>query len=145
MKDVAELAYAAAIIDTLGSLRIRSTEGGTQLPSVTVSSANGSLLGILSEMTGTGLIVISRNYDRRGCSEHCDTPHDHIDSTTSRWNVTGARATIFLCGILDYMRLQHTEAQQLIHLGLDAPRKAATARKMSELGWQIPQEWAWAN
>jgi hypothetical protein len=136
-----DLAYMAALIDTMGSLRIRSTPEGTRLPSVTVSSANARLLQILSEATGTNLIVISRNYDRRGCSEHCDGPHDHVDSTTSRWNITGARATVFLNALVPYMRIQTDEAEELLSIGLGAPRKAATAERMRDLGWSLPEEW----
>ena len=137
-----ELAYMAAIIDVMGSIRVRLVSSGTRLPSVTVSSPQGSVLGILAEHTGTGLITVKRDYDRRGCSEHCDEPHDHIDSNTSRWNITGAKATIFLGSIVDYMRIQQDAARSAFHLGLDAPKKPATLLKMIDIGWDIPREWS---
>jgi hypothetical protein len=136
-----DLAYAAGVIDTLGLLRVRTTDTGSELPSVTISTANGDLLKFLADSTGTNPFVVRRAYDKHRCLEHCEAPHEHIESVTSRWNITGVRATVMLNGITEYMRMQQDEARHLLAVGLGAPFKAATLQRMVSLGWPLPEEW----
>lgn len=134
-----DLAYIAAVIDSQGIIRSRKTKQGV-LPLVALHGPNIRLLQYLAGLTGTKVTITRREFLRSGCREHCPEQHQHITSESGRWSVTGAKATILLAAIRPYMRLQGYQADQAIAQGLVAPRKEATASKMTELGWPLP-EW----
>lgn len=140
--DDAEIAYVAGILDTLGNFRVRETPDGTRLPSIAVSTPNTPLLAYLGNITGVTVLTTTRSYDRHRCMEHCAEAHQHVTSRSGRWSVTGARATVILAAIRPYMRLQVDDVDQLLAVGLDAPRKPATPKRMSTLGWPDPWQTA---
>lgn len=134
----AEIAYVAGVLDTLGYFRVRETPDGTRLPHIAVSTPNVPLLAYLGELTGVTVFATTRTYDRHRCMQHCEEAHQHVVSRSSRWSVTGARATIVLAAIRPYVRLHADDVDELLAVGMDAPRKPVTPKKMSTLGWPNP-------
>jgi hypothetical protein len=137
----AELAYLAAVVDTQSIIRLRTTGDGTDLPMLALHGPNVALLEWLAELTGTKVTVTRRTYSKHGCAEHCPEKHQHIVSTSGRWSVSGAKATIVLDAVTPYLRWQYAAAIEAVRVGVTAPTKPATARKMHALGWPIPVEW----
>lgn len=117
------------------------TVGETQLPMAVVSTPDPGLAWTLAEMTGVKAVPVTRDYARRGCSDHCKEPHLHVDSQTWRWTATGARATVFLWSVSPLLRVRKAEASLALACGMNAPRKTATVRKIIELGWELPVGW----
>lgn len=135
MIDEPRLAWCAGVIDVLGAIRLRKTETGAQLPAVFLSSARQDVLQTLAKMTGTKVTQVFRDYNRLGCGEHCDEAHQHVLSTTGRWSLTGARATVFLSAVEPHILIRKSEVAEAIAAGLTVPHKPATVQKMYELGW----------
>ena len=119
----------------LGLLKMRETETGAQLPAVFVSTARMDIVDTLAELTGVSVTTVVRKYNRVGCGEHCTEAHMHVNSTTGRWSLTGARCTVFLSALLPYLTSNREEAEKAVAAGMDAPFKAATVEKMYALGW----------
>lgn len=130
-----QLAWCAGVIDVLGLIKTRPMDTGSELTYVGVSSTRPDILEALGDLTGTGVVTVHRDYKRLGCGEHCEEPHLHVVSTTARWSLTGAKATVFLSAIEPYLITKREPAQEAIAAGLVAPRKAATLTKMYRLGW----------
>lgn len=137
-----DLAYVAALIDGFALLRVRTTSEGTELPVISISSPKVEMLNVLGKMTGIKPFATNRAYDKHRCSEHCEAKHEHIVSTSNRWQITGAKATVVLCAIRPYLRVKGSEAEELIHVGLGAPYKPATLSKTADLGWPMPEGWS---
>lgn len=135
--DVATLAYAAAIIDTQGIIRTRMA-GDTELPYVGVHGNNEPMLRYLGEITGTKVTIVRRAYSKAGCAQHCAEKHQHVQSVSGRWSVSGVKATVLLHNLRPYLRLQHDDAIAALNVGVTAPFKPATIQKMRELGWDAP-------
>jgi hypothetical protein len=133
-----EMAYMAGVVDAMGALRLREVRGETLLPFVEISCSNLGLLEWLARRTGTGVTKVKRDYRRNGCTLHCPDPHVHIQSLSGRWSLSGVRATVVLFGLRPYLQLQAEAAQELLDVGLRAPRKGATIQKMADLGWPVP-------
>lgn len=132
----ADIAYAAAIIDNLAVLRAREYRN-TTLPVVEVSGRHGALPW-LGELTGVRVIPTARSYLRHGCAEHCPTKHQHIESASFRWSVTGTRATIVLAAVEPYLRVQAAKARELVEAGLAVQYQGQVVNDLREHGWPIP-------
>lgn len=139
MLDVATLSYVGAVVDLNANLTIR-TVGQTELPNIAVHMPNMGVLRWLGDLTETKAIATHRDFMRAGCKEHCEEKHQHIRSTSGRWVLTGAKATVLLHNVMPYLRFQEVEARMLLSVGLRAPHKPATPQKMHALGWALP-EW----
>lgn len=126
--------WCAGMCDALAIYRVRDADG-TKLPSVSISTTRTAALQRLADLTGAKLTVVRRRYDRLGCGEHCTSPHLHVDSTTVRWSLTGARATIFSEAVTPHLITTRDEALAVLEVGRAAPHKPATRRKMEALGW----------
>lgn len=136
-----QIAYIAGIIDCQANIRSMTTDDGTVLPLVAISTPNLALANYLGAMTGIKPFMVNRTYTKHRCLEHCDKPHEHIVSSTARWSISGAKATVLLNAVLPYVQIQKNEIEELAHLGLSAPKKKATPLKMQSLGWPLPQDW----
>jgi hypothetical protein len=135
-----QLAWCAGVIDTLGSIKTRPMDTGSELAYVAVSSARIDILQILADMTGSAVVTVRRDYKRLGCGEHCTEAHQHVLSVTGRWSLTGAKAIVFLAAIEPYLLTKQEEAGKALAAGMDAPHKPATLKKMYELGWPELEE-----
>lgn len=135
--DIPQLAYAAAIIDTLAVMKTREV-GPTKLPEVTINARHAAALTWLGEQTGTKISKITRDYHRGGCGEHCPEPHIHIVSVSGRWSITGVKATIVLHNVLPYLRIQRVEAIDLVTAGQTIGYKGQVVEDMRDRGWDIP-------
>lgn len=135
--DVTTVAYVAGVVDLQGLIRTRMVED-TELPYLGVSGPNTPMLRLLGELTGTRPTVTRRSYSRAGCSEHCAEKHQHVVSISGRWSISGVKATVVLWNVRPHLRLQADEAAAALAVGMRAPFKAATLRKMVELGWELP-------
>lgn len=130
-----DVAWCAGVIDTIGLLRLRDTDAGSRLPVVSISTTNHPLAQRLGHLTGVRLTTVSRRYNRLGCGEHCTEPHLHVDSTTSRWSLTGSRARLFLYGIRPYLHVKGDEVDTLLAGSEEPAPKPRTIEKMVSLGW----------
>jgi hypothetical protein len=126
------------VVDAQGHIAVRVTADGTQLPQLSLSCPNVPLLLWLGDLTGVRPVVTTRAYSKMGCAEHCATKHRHVTSTSGRWQISGAKATVVLAAIGPFLRWQVDEATAALELGLSAPFKPATPNKMEALGWPIP-------
>lgn len=134
------LGYIAGILDANAIFRIRTTPGGTRLPGVFVHGLPGPILQVLAKHTGTKITMVTRDYQRTPCAEHCEEPHSHVVSISGRWSVTGAKATVLIAAVLPYLQAQASDAEEVLQVGLAAPRKSNTYNKMASLGWPLPEE-----
>lgn len=133
----ADLAYAAALIDSFAVLNVRDVHD-TALPQVTIQGKIAAL-GWLADITGVKVIEVTKGYNRHQCSEHCPDAHMRIESTTGRWVVTGARATIVLHNVAPYMRVQGADARRLVEAGQQIGYKTQVVNDMVRLGWAVPE------
>lgn len=134
---IEQVAWCGGVIDAIGLIRLRETDVGSQLASVSVSTALVPIAQRLAELTGTKVTTVKRNYNRLGCSQHCTEAHLHVTSITARWSLTGARALTFLTAVRPYLGVKADAADEVISAAKGAPSKPRTAQKMAELGWPI--------
>lgn len=142
MIEEADKAYCAGVIDLAGVIRTRKINTDTELPYVALSGSNEAMLRHFARLTGTRAFVTSRNYYKAGCAEHCQAKHQHVVSTSGRWSLSGVKATVLLHNLRPYLRIQADAARDAVLVGLEAPFKAATLRRMLQLGWEAPPEFA---
>lgn len=132
-------AYVAGIIDMVGLIRLRPMKNGNPpIPYVGVSTNNKQVVDFLAGLTDTKVTVTHRKYGRHRCTQHCPTPCSDVDSTSYRWSVTGAKATVLLANIKRYLMFKTTVANEALEAAREANYKAATMRKMTVLGWDLP-------
>lgn len=137
--DRADLAYAAALIDTLAVLKTREVNG-TDLPVLAVnSSRHTGAIKFLCKLTGVKMVLTSRSYSRHQCTEHCPSSHLDIESRGERWMVVGAKATIVAHNVLPYLRVQREAARELVAAGRTVGYKGQVVAQMKQLGWEIPE------
>lgn len=132
-----QIAWCGGVIDAIGLIRLRETDAGSQLASVSVSTANLPIAERLASLTGMSVTKVVRDYKRMGCGEHCTEPHLHVASVTARWSLTGARANAFLTAVRPHLFFKADAADEVLAATADAPRKPRTTQKMRELGWPI--------
>lgn len=130
------LAYLAGLIDVRAKISVVRVNG-VLLPRVALSSPDPRVAAFLGEATGMKPVTVRRNYDRFGCDVHCEQRHVHVFSTTSRWSVTGAKATIVLASIRPLLRFQAEEADLALAVGRKARFKSKTMENMLGLGWPV--------
>jgi hypothetical protein len=133
-----DLAYLAGVIDVMGRVWTRPSSNGRRLPLLEINAKQPDLMDWLSALTGTEVITTSRDYMRLGCTEHCSEQHVHATSTSARWSITGAKATIVLSGIEPFSYLRRPEVEYALGLGMMAEMRAQTVRDMKARGWVIP-------
>lgn len=138
MLDVATLAYVAGVLDMQCNIKTRTTPDDTVLPMLAMYGPNVAMLEYLASLTDTKMVVARRSFSRAGCAQHCKDKHQHIESVSGRWTLTGMKATIVLHNIRPYVRLQSEAVTSALVVGLNAPFKPAALRKMTDLGWEIP-------
>ena len=131
--------YIAGVLDSMARFRTFTTDGGTELPRIELSTPNASLVEFLCGVTGMKPIVVRRKYDRHRCDAHCPPEHhvDKIMSVSNRWSCSGAKATIIMEAILPHVWQQKEQIEKVLKVGTDAPRKKATVDKMRQLGWPV--------
>ena len=130
-------AWVAGVLDCLARVRIRDTDSGSQLAELSISSPRLDLLAVLARSTGVKVVRVRRHYARAGCRAHCPDPHDHVDSDTGRWQLTGARAVVVLRVCRPYLVTLAAEVDEILAATGDAPIKPATLAKIRALGWTV--------
>lgn len=135
----ADFAYLAGVLDGRGNIAVRRV-GDTLLPLVAVSVKETDLLEWLNKVTDVKIVMTTRDFVKNGCTQHCLQQHVHVQSVSARWSVTGAKATIVLAAVRPFLRVKGIDADIALSVGLRAPHKPATPRKMASLGWPLP-EW----
>jgi hypothetical protein len=136
------LGYISGVLDANAVFRVVEVEG-TELPRIMLHGLHPDVLEVLASSTGTKVITTTRDYHRHACTAHCPPEHhqNKVKSTSSRWSLTGAKATVVISAVLPHLRAQTETAKAVMEVGLEAPRKPNTLDKMVELGWPIPEEW----
>lgn len=135
----ADLAYAAALVDTFATLKLRALPSGTDLPEVVLQGKRIAALDWLAAVTGSKVAVIGKDFHRHQCSEHCPDKHTRIESSTRRLVLSGARATIVLHALAPFMRVQGAEARRLADAGRVLGYKTNVVNDMRRLGWAVPE------
>ncbi len=135
-----DLAYLAGVVDVLGRIWSRPSSNGRRLPLLEINGNRPELLAWLGEITSTDIIPTSRDYMRSGCEEHCPQQHVHTISNSTRWSVTGAKATIVLFNIEPFIFLRRPEVEFALGLGMMAEMRAQTVRDMKTNGWAVPPD-----
>ena len=134
----ADLAYMAALVDNLAVLKVRVTHG-SDLPVIALTtSRSGQAVQFLADSTGSKVTDLVRRYNRKGCVDHCQVAHLHIDTVGHRWQVTGTKATIVLHNLLPYLRVQSDQASKLVVIGKTIGYSTPVVTQMRTLGWDIP-------
>lgn len=136
----ADRAWCAGIVDAMGSIGSRRMATGSNLVMVSLSTPNVLIAQTMARLTGVTVVMVVRNYNRKGCAEHCTEQHDHVTSVTARWQLVGIRARVFLAAVEPFVRLKSDEVAEALAVASDAPFKAATVRKMLNLGWPSLEE-----
>lgn len=134
----ADLAYAAALLDDHGRLNSRTLASGTDLPEVVVQGRIAAL-GWLADLCGVKVVEIPKEYNAHRCAEHCTSKHTHVQSTTQRLVLSGARATIVLAAVQRFMRVQGRQARDLVEAGQALGYKTQVVNDMTRLGWPLPE------
>lgn len=133
----ADIAYMAALLDNMAALRSRSL-GPSVLPVIQISGKH-AILDWVASVTGTKVIPTVRSYTRHQCTEHCPDRHNHLESSSRRWSVTGMRATIILAACEPFMKVQGATARSLIDAGLGVQYQGQVVNDMRDRGWPIPE------
>lgn len=136
-----EIAYVAAVVDTFARIKIRPTEAGTLIPTITISNPHRSMLAFMGQMTATKSFEVEKSYSKHRCGEHCPSRHEKIVSNSGRWSISGAKATVMLSAIQPYVRFQDEEVAEALEAGLAATKKAHTVASMQKIGWPLPPSW----
>jgi hypothetical protein len=133
-----DLGYIAALIDVLAVLKVRQTHGN-DLPVIALTTSRSQdAVMFLANRSGSRVTTIARAYQRKGCVDHCQIAHQHIESTGYRWQVTGTRATVILHNLVPYLRVQREMAEQLVTIGKSIGYSTSVAQEMCDLGWELP-------
>jgi hypothetical protein len=93
-----DVGYVAGILDARAHIEVYPSR-----IRVRVTTRRTDLLEWLANRTGVGIHADERGYDRRGCSEHCEHRHQHIERQSAYWNVDGLRAAIILAACLPWL------------------------------------------
>ena len=139
IKQPFELAYYAGIIDAIAILRTRDVRDSALLPVVAIHGGSPPVMAAMANATRTKITVVNRDYQRQPCVAHCHEAHTHIVSTSSRWSVTGSRATILLHNVLPYLIIQKIETQALLDIGLTQRYSGSVVKDMRDLGYAVPE------
>ncbi len=135
-----DLAYLAGVLDIMGRIWTRPSSDGRRLPLLEINAKQPDLMEWLAGLTGTSVVTTSRDYMRLGCNEHCSEKHVHATSTSARWSVTGAKATIILFGIEPFSFIRRAEVEYALGVGMLAEMRSQTVRDMKSRGWVIPPD-----
>lgn len=127
-----DIAYLAGIIDARAHVEPERTR-------LTVTTKRLNILEHLGKCTGVQPIIISREYNKRGCSEHCEERHQHVQQSSPYWSVRGLRAFIIADNVYPYLVESQILMAQLIrhaNLPLDPTRNEIGAY-MKRMGWRV--------
>lgn len=155
----ADKAWMAGVIDLKGSVLRKNNQTRRTAQLVLYVRVKDERIALrLSAMTGTAperhSKPMAEAFMRRGCAEHCEAPHVHVNDTspypwqmppTTQWAVTGIAAAVVLANIAPYMCTYEDYAPVVAEIisnfaatgqGSGAVRK--TLSRLSGRGWQVP-------
>lgn len=131
-----DIGYIAGVIDARGHIETHPTR-----TRVAVTTKRKQLLQWLATHTGVGITLDDREYHKRGCTEHCELPHQHSQRRSAYWRVDGIRAGIVLASCYPYLVEQRLEAHAALQSLADrwpaAPSRHELCREMKRLGWPL--------
>jgi hypothetical protein len=153
--EVHDLGWMAAVMDLKARfLRKNNKDRSPHTSQVLmyVESVQTGVVRKLATLTGTKVeltehIATKDGFWRRGCGEHCEEAHVHVDTghfkPTMRWTITGASMATVLYNLAPYML---TEVDEYIDLGLrntalrgrGSGAALGALRRLSGLGWKLP-------
>jgi hypothetical protein len=152
-----DMAWMAGVVDLKAAMlrKNNQTRKTTQFV-LYVQTKNERIAQRLSALTGISpephTKAVSEAFIRRGCAEHCITPHVHVNDPypwrmppTTRWALTGVAAAVVLANLAPFMTTYDDYAGDVREIvrdfaadgqGSGAVHKALS--RLSALGWQIP-------
>jgi hypothetical protein len=151
-----KLAWMAAILDMQGRIH-RKTNQMRATPQLVlrVDSARLSVIGELCRLTGQQVepraAMPGREWERRGCAEHCAEAHIHCEIETqppvARWTITGAALAVVLSSVIPYMvtdrgleDMRNEAMENLVTTGQGAHAVKRSVMRLAARGWEIPEE-----
>jgi hypothetical protein len=150
----AKLAWMAAIFDMKGRIN-RKTNQSRATPQLVlrIDSASPRVIEELCRLTGGSVEIRDgiqfKEYDQRGCTEHCPAAHIHHDGhvvpEVTRWTITGAAAAVVLHNVIPYMvtdrgleDMMNEALANLVTTGQGSGAVRAAVRRLAQLGWELP-------
>lgn len=152
-----ELGWVAAVVDCRGKVSYKSNKmRATKQQVILVESKTKEIVDRLATLTGTNAEVyrnqvIKVEWDRRGCVDHCPDAHIHERRKEMpdiyKWSATGISAAIVIYNIIPYVTLKEiwrpVMTDVLDQAALEGPGSGAiraAARRLSGLGWRMPEQ-----
>lgn len=151
-----DLRWFAAVFEMRGKVRKLQPESRKNpLFSMVLETGRINVIRRMAAMTGsvpriTEPTAFSASL-RKGCAEHCPTPHKHITHNLpliGRWHISGAGAIVVATAIVPYMLEDTTELEVFAEdamryvprVGVGRGRHAVnqTILRLAGLGWSIP-------
>lgn len=150
-----KLAWMAAILDFQGRV-IRKNNKTRATPQLVlyVDTKQHGVVRELCRLTGQHAEPHTarpkKEWMQRGCAVHCPEPdqeHSGELPPTSRWTVTGAAAAVVLHNVIPFMvtsrgieleQAKDEMAENMVLAGRGASAVVASARRLAELGWELP-------
>jgi hypothetical protein len=153
-----DMAWMAAVIDLKGGIIRKNNKKRKTPQTVLIVDCKDARIAVrLSQLTGTAPEPHNQapmsEFLRRGCREHCKTPHIHVYDEehpwsmpqTTRWTITGAAMAVVLLNIAPYMSTYEEyrgyvdqAMSVMVTEGQGSGQVRASIRRLSELGWHIP-------
>lgn len=150
----AKLGWMAAIIDMRGRVYAKNNKDrATRQIVLMVESRYPKIINELAALTGTRPEFKTarplKDFMRRGCREHCNEAHVHVNDErimpmVQRWTITGAGMAIVTDALQPYLVEQDfTAYRDEIMNGLDvggrgSDRIRSTINRLVSLGWPLP-------
>lgn len=151
---VSQLGWMAGILDIKGRIQYKNNQQRkTRQIVLAVESSEHVIVRELARMTGSNpefkKIDNSSGWYRRGCTEHCENAHIHVEGqefpTTMRWTSTGSSMAIVLHNVMSFIRNDRgfTEAMDMAMGqakldGRGSPAALQGIKRLQDLGWDIP-------
>lgn len=153
----ADMAWMAGVIDLKGSV-IRKNNKTRKTPQIVlyVQTKNERVAMRLAALTGTApeqhAAPRADAFYRRGCSQHCPSPHVHVRDDyqwsmpkMTRWTVTGIAAAVVLVNLAPFMSMSDAYTETVAEIVRDFAAEGqgsgmvrSALSRLSALGWQVP-------
>lgn len=161
MIPVNKLGWMAGVLDLKGRIvRKNNKKRATQQLVLMVDTKELFIVRELSSLTGTRpeslAKVNTKDWMRRGCSEHCPEAHIHVGDEElmkmmpahARWTITGAAGAVVVYNLQPYLMSdrgfiefmdESLENSPLVGQGSAAVFQSL--RRLAELGWEMPDKY----
>jgi hypothetical protein len=156
-----QLGWVAGIIDLKAKIVTKNNSDRSSNSKQIVMYVETKQLSVIKELnrlTGTKVELhtprVVRDFMRKKCTEHCPEKHSHVEElyphafpSSARWTITGSAIAIILTNVADYLtdkknypELIDKIIDQTVLSGQGSARTLASIRRLSLLGWTLPEQ-----